>query len=184
MPRPVASLARQVVVSVSAAKHHTAAVTAEGDLYTWGANRHCQLGYSIDTQPTPRRWAAARAPACQCHAFLPGPLLQFALQDAPCCCLTYLHSYMRSCSQRSICLLCRRLWCRFCCRIASIRVRWAAVAAANKHTAAVTDGGAVYAWGDNSQGQLGYGTSDSAANATPRIVEAMKVGFACILLIF
>lgn len=61
------------------------------------------------------------------------------------------------------------------CRITTIRARWAGVAAANKHTVAVTDAGAVYSWGDNSQGQLGYGTTDSAANANPRIVEAMKV---------
>ena len=56
-----------------------------------------------------------------------------------------------------------------------MRVRWAGVAVANKHTLAVTDGGAVYSWGDNSQGQLGYGTTDSAANGNPRVVEAMKV---------
>jgi Regulator of chromosome condensation (RCC1) repeat len=61
------------------------------------------------------------------------------------------------------------------CRITTIRVRWAGVAVANKHTLAVTDGGAVYSWGDNSQGQLGYGTTDSAANGNPRVVEAMKV---------
>ena len=60
-------------------------------------------------------------------------------------------------------------------RIATVRVRWAGVAVANKHTLAVTDGGAVYSWGDNSQGQLGYGTTDSAANGNPRVVEAMKV---------
>ena len=65
VPRPVASLSRQVVVAVAAAKHHTAAITAEGDLYTWGANRHCQLGYSVDTQPTPRKCVLG---ACACHA--------------------------------------------------------------------------------------------------------------------
>lgn len=113
VPRPVAALSRQVVVAVAAAKHHTAAITAEGDLFTWGANRHSQLGYNVDTQPTPRK-------------------------------------------------------------ITTIRVKWAGVAAANKHTVAVSDAGAVFSWGDNSQGQLGYGTTDSAANANPRIVEAMK----------
>ena len=55
MPRLVAGLSRQVIVAVSAAKHHTAAVSAEGELYTWGANRHGQLGYTVDTQPTPRK---------------------------------------------------------------------------------------------------------------------------------
>ena len=46
---------------------------------------------------------------------------------------------------------------------------------ANKHTAILTDAGAIYSWGANDQGQLGYGTSDSASNALPRQVEAMKV---------
>lgn len=49
------------------------------------------------------------------------------------------------------------------------------MAAANKHTAILTDAGAIFSWGSNDQGQLGYGTSDSASNALPRQVEAMKV---------
>ena len=57
-----------------------------------------------------------------------------------------------------------------------MRQRVAAVAAANRHMVAVLEGGHVYSWGCNLQGQLGYGTSDSASNAVPRIVEAMKVG--------
>ena len=61
------------------------------------------------------------------------------------------------------------------CRVSALRFRVAAIAAANKHTLALADGGAVFSWGGNGQGQLGYGTSDSAANATPRLVEAMKV---------
>lgn len=56
-----------------------------------------------------------------------------------------------------------------------MRQRVTAVAAANRHTVVLTDCGAVYSWGSNLQGQLGYGTSDSASNAVPRIVEAMKV---------
>ena len=76
VPRPVASLSRQVVVAVAAAKHHTAAITAEGDLYTWGANRHCQLGYSVDTQPTPRKCVLD---ACACAAHLPAAQLPTAM---------------------------------------------------------------------------------------------------------
>lgn len=63
-------------------------------------------------------------------------------------------------------------------RVASIKQRVAAVAAANRHTVAVLEGGHVYSWGCNLQGQLGYGTSDSASNAAPRIVEGMKVSIA------
>ena len=62
------------------------------------------------------------------------------------------------------------------CRVASLRQRVKAVAAANRHTVALVEMGHVYSWGCNLQGQLGYGTSDSASNAVPRIVEAMKVG--------
>jgi alpha-tubulin suppressor-like RCC1 family protein len=58
--------------------------------------------------------------------------------------------------------------------VATLRARVVAVAAANRHTVAVSDGGAVFSWGCNLQGQLGYGTSDSASNATPRLVEAVK----------
>ena len=59
-----------------------------------------------------------------------------------------------------------------------------AVAAASKHTAILTDAGAIYSWGSNDQGQLGYGTSDYASNALPRQVEAMKVcrAMTCLLL--
>ena len=57
-----------------------------------------------------------------------------------------------------------------------LRQRVMAVAAANKHSAAITTSGEVFTWGCNAYGQLGYGTSDSAANPTPRMVEALKVG--------
>lgn len=48
------------------------------------------------------------------------------------------------------------------------------VAAANKHSAAVTSAGEVWTWGGNASAQLGYGTSDSGCNPTPRLVEALR----------
>lgn len=49
-----------------------------------------------------------------------------------------------------------------------------AVAAANKHTAAISETGEVFTWGCNKEGQLGYGTSNSSSNNTPRLVEYLK----------
>lgn len=49
-----------------------------------------------------------------------------------------------------------------------------AVAAANKHTAVVSESGEVFTWGCNREGQLGYGTSNSGSNYTPRLVEYLK----------
>ena len=46
-----------------------------------------------------------------------------------------------------------------------------AVAAANKHSAAVTVGGEVFTWGSNRYGQLGYGTTDSCSSPAPRPVD-------------
>lgn len=59
-------------------------------------------------------------------------------------------------------------------RVSSLRSKVVAVAAANKHTAVVSDNGEVFTWGGNREGQLGYGTSNSASNYTPRVVEYLK----------
>jgi hypothetical protein len=56
VPRPLDGLGRRTVVAVAAAKHHTLAATAAGELWSWGSNRCGALGYpACDTQPTPRR---------------------------------------------------------------------------------------------------------------------------------
>ena len=59
-------------------------------------------------------------------------------------------------------------------RVSSLRSKIVAVAAANKHTAVISETGEVYTWGCNREGQLGYGTSNSASNYTPRLVESLK----------
>lgn len=59
-------------------------------------------------------------------------------------------------------------------RLRSFRQDVVSVAAANKHSAALTASGRLYTWGDNTQGQLGYGTCSRACNSSPRIVESVK----------
>lgn len=58
--------------------------------------------------------------------------------------------------------------------MSSLKARIVAVAAANKHTAVVSECGEVFTWGCNKEGQLGYGTSNSGSNYTPRLVEYLK----------
>lgn len=58
--------------------------------------------------------------------------------------------------------------------MSSLRSKVVALAAANKHTAVVSDLGEVFTWGCNKEGQLGYGTSNSASNFVPRVVEYLK----------
>ncbi|KAK9156974.1 hypothetical protein Scep_003548 [Stephania cephalantha] len=59
-------------------------------------------------------------------------------------------------------------------RVSSLRVKVVSIAAANKHTAVISESGEVFTWGCNKEGQLGYGTSNSASNYTPRMVEYLK----------
>lgn len=59
-------------------------------------------------------------------------------------------------------------------RVSSLKVKVVAVAAANKHSVAVADSGEVFTWGCNKEGQLGYGTSNSASNSSSRMVEYFK----------
>lgn len=60
-------------------------------------------------------------------------------------------------------------------KVAAIKQRIASIAAANKHSCAVTSAGDLLTWGSNSKGQLGYGTT-VGSNTTPRIVEALRSG--------
>lgn len=59
-------------------------------------------------------------------------------------------------------------------RVSSLKAKIVAIAAANKHSAAVSETGEVFTWGSNKEGQLGYGTSNSGSNYTPRLVEYLK----------
>lgn len=59
-PTHLAIPGRKPIAMVATAKHHTAAITRSGELYTWGSNRDGRLGYpAIDTQPIPRRRASS-----------------------------------------------------------------------------------------------------------------------------
>lgn len=59
-------------------------------------------------------------------------------------------------------------------KVTSLKAKIVAVSAANKHTAVVSECGEVFTWGCNKEGQLGYGTSNSASNYSPRLVDYLK----------
>mmetsp|Transcript_15912 Transcript_15912/g.25810 ORF Transcript_15912/g.25810 Transcript_15912/m.25810 type:complete len:606 (+) Transcript_15912:105-1922(+) len=56
VPRIIQSLAGQVVVQVTCGSYHTAAVTGNGDLYTWGGGMYGKLGHGNEAgHSTPKR---------------------------------------------------------------------------------------------------------------------------------
>ena len=62
LPRPVAALAGQRVATVSCGSLSTAALTEEGQLWTWGYDSYGKLGHHLPTQPKAYAEACAACP--------------------------------------------------------------------------------------------------------------------------
>jgi len=127
-PKKVPGLPKVVAISMGA--HHSAAVTADGDLYTWGDNMFGQLGYKSNTFRGADGQTAGM-PYTATPTKVPG------LKDV------------------------------------------VAVSLGFAHSAALTSNGEVYTWGRNDFGQLGYGSKDfdqygGAISTTPSKVPGLK----------
>ncbi|CAI5462978.1 unnamed protein product [Closterium sp. Yama58-4] len=161
------------VVAVAAGRFHSAAVTARGELFTWGFGRGGRLGHpDFDVHSgqvaviLPRRVTAGlggravRVVAAAKHHMLAathtGELFSWGSNREG------RLGYPAVDSQATP------------RRVAALRQRVVAVAAGNKHSAALTVAGEVYTWGCNTHGQLGYGTINSTSSCTPRIVDHLK----------
>ncbi|KAF4368552.1 hypothetical protein F8388_018676 [Cannabis sativa] len=173
LPCKVDSLHDSLIKLVSASKFHSVAVTARGEVFTWGFGRGGRLGqpdFDIHSGQaaviTPRQVISGlgsrrvKAVAAAKHHTVvsteggevftwgsnrEGQLGYTSVDTQP--------------TPR---------------RVSSLRSKIVAVAAANKHTAVISEAGEVFTWGCNREGQLGYGTSNSASNYTPRLVESLK----------
>ncbi|KAK0601992.1 hypothetical protein LWI29_029399 [Acer saccharum] len=173
LPCKVDSLHGSVIKLVSAAKFHSVAVTTRGEVYTWGFGRGGRLGHpDFDIHSgqaaviTPRQVTSGLGSrrvktiaAAKHHTVLAtegGEVFTWGSNREGQ--LGYTSVDTQPTPRR----------------VSSLKSRIVAVAAANKHTVVVSDSGEVFTWGCNREGQLGYGTSNSASNYTPRLVEYLK----------
>ncbi|KAJ0966364.1 hypothetical protein J5N97_027502 [Dioscorea zingiberensis] len=173
LPGKVDALHGSYIKIIAASKFHSVAVTAGGELYTWGFGRGGRLGHpEFDIHSgqaaviTPRKVTyclgarRVRAVAAAKHhtviATEHGDVFTWGSNREGQ--LGYTSVDTQPTPRR----------------VSSLREKIVAVAAANKHTAAVAESGEVFTWGCNKEGQLGYGTSNSASNSTPRLVEYLK----------
>ena len=176
-PARVDALHMHDIVQVAAAKFHSAAVTEDGKLFTWGWGRggrlghpefHIHSGNSAVIQPqmvsslVSSNKRVARIAVAKHHTLVvtvDGEL--FTMGSNRYGQLGYSTGSSSSQTEPR--------------KVTSVRshaiVR---IAAANKHSVAVTSGGDVFTWGSNVCGQLGYGSFDSNASPNPRTVEALK----------
>ncbi|KZV36433.1 hypothetical protein F511_22188 [Dorcoceras hygrometricum] len=173
LPCKVDSLHNSVIKLISAAKFHSVAVSSGGEVYTWGFGRGGRLGHpDFDIHSgqaaviTPRQVTSGlgarrvKAIAAAKHhtvvATEGGEVFTWGSNREGQ--LGYTSVDTQPTPRR----------------VSSLKARIVAVAAANKHTVVVSEAGEIYTWGCNKEGQLGYGTSNSASNYTPRVVEYLK----------
>lgn len=173
LPCKVDSLHGSVIKWISAAKFHSVAVTSHGEVYTWGYGRGGRLGHpDFDIHSgqaaviTPRQVTSGLGSrrvktiaAAKHHTVLAtevGEVFTWGSNREGQ--LGYTSVDTQPTPRR----------------VSSLKLKIIAVAAANKHTAVVSESGEVFTWGCNREGQLGYGTSNSASNYTPRVVESLK----------
>ncbi|CAI9760915.1 unnamed protein product [Fraxinus pennsylvanica] len=173
LPCKVDSLHGSFIKLVSASKFHSVSVSARGEVYTWGFGRGGRLGHpDFDIHSgqaaviTPRQVTSGlgarrvKAVAAAKHhtvvATEGGEVFTWGSNREGQ--LGYTSVDTQPTPRR----------------VSSLKSRIVSVAAANKHTAVVSEAGEVYTWGCNKEGQLGYGTSNSASNYIPRVVEYLK----------
>lgn len=173
LPGKVDALHGSYTRMVASAKFHSVAVGASGELYTWGFGRGGRLGHpDFDIHSgqaaviTPQKVTSGlgsrqvKAIAAAKHhtviATEGGEVFTWGSNREGQ--LGYTSVDTQSTPRR----------------VSSLRTKIIAVAAANKHTAVVSECGEVFTWGCNKEGQLGYGTSNSASNYTPHVVEYLK----------
>ncbi|XP_074270927.1 uncharacterized protein LOC141594833 [Silene latifolia] len=173
LPCKLDALQGSYIKLTAASKFHSVAVTAQGELYTWGFGRGGRLGHpEFDIHSgqaaviTPRQVVSGlgsrrvKAVAAAKHhtviATESGEVFTWGSNREGQ--LGYASVDTQPTPRK----------------VSSLKLKIKAVAAANKHTAAVSETGEVFTWGCNKEGQLGYGTSNSSSNNTPRLVEYLK----------
>ncbi|KAL1211538.1 Ultraviolet-B receptor UVR8 [Cardamine amara subsp. amara] len=173
LPGRVDSLHGCFIKLVSAAKFHSVAISSHGEVYTWGFGRGGRLGHpEFDIHSgqaaviTPRQVLSGlgsrrvKAVAAAKHhtviATEGGDVFTWGSNREGQ--LGYTSVDTQATPRK----------------VTSLKAKIVAVSAANKHTAVVSECGEVFTWGCNKEGQLGYGTSNSASNYSPRLVDYLK----------
>eukprot|EP00092_Neocalanus_flemingeri_P033110 GFUD01036005.1.p1 GENE.GFUD01036005.1~~GFUD01036005.1.p1 ORF type:complete len:1046 (+),score=311.60 GFUD01036005.1:157-3294(+) len=156
VPRLIKSLGTMKVTAVAAGLYHSAALTAGGQLYTWGANAKGQLGLGRDTD------------------MVFSPTLVESLASVPlagvACGGNHTLVVTRSGAvfawgsnnhgQLGLGDLTDRMWPTQVSTLRNLRVVPGGVKAGLEHTVALTEEGGVFSWGSSRCGQLGHGNTN------------------------
>jgi alpha-tubulin suppressor-like RCC1 family protein len=176
-PSRVDSLHMHDIVEIAAAKFHSAAVTVDGKLFTWGWGRGGRLG-----QPDSHIHSGSgaviqpRLVASLFHCDKRVKRISIAKHHTL---LTTTEGELYSMGGNRFGQLGHGNGVGASVaepmKVTALKSHCVTnISAANKHSVAVTSSGDVFTWGSNAAGQLGYGAFDLMSSPSPRIVEAMK----------
>lgn len=161
------------VTSIAAAKFHSMAATADGKLYSWGFGRGGRLGFSDFDIHSGQ--VAVITPQQVCCGIGNRRVKIIAVAKHHSLVATEGGEVFTWGSNREGQLGYTSVDTQPTPRrVTTLKARVVAAAVANKHSAVLTEAGEVFTWGCNREGQLGYGTSNSASNHVPRVVEYLK----------
>lgn len=173
LPCKVDSLHGSIIRFISASKFHSVAVSTSGEVYTWGFGRGGRLGHpDFDIHSGQ---AAVITPRLVTSGLGARRVKSIAAAKHHTVASTEGGEVFTWGSNREGQLGYTSVDTQPTPRrVSSLKSKVVAVAAANKHSAVVSESGEVFTWGCNKEGQLGYGTSNSASNYTPRLVDYLK----------
>lgn len=176
IPTIITSLLDVVPTAVASAGAHTAVITNEGSLFTFGLNSHGQLGHSEGQLYVPE---PAEVP-------LPEPATAVATGHYHTLCLTESNKLWAFGSNASGQLgFGKNFHQDTACEprlVSSLRnSKIAAIAAGAEHSMAVTSGGELYTWGCGDNGRLGHSWpkelgiwGQSRVEWMPRLVRSLE----------
>ena len=168
MPRLVKSLGTLKVTAVAAGMYHSAALTASGQLFTWGSNSKGQLGlgnkFDMVFSPT----------LVDCLAGVPLAGLACGANHAIVASVsgTVFAWGANSHGQLGLGDYDDRLVPTQIRMLRNQRVSYSGLAAGSEHSVALTVDGGVFTWGSSRCGQLGHG-STNPENVPRRVLELM-----------
>ena len=150
VPRITQSLAGQVVTQVTCGSYHTAAVTGNGDLYTWGK---FIFNCSILFHGMKRGTNAYFDSNLGFHLFCSFLYLGGGMYGK----LGHGNEAGHSTPKRVDAL---------------VGLAVSQIACGSRHTAIITSSGAIYTWGDKENGVAGHGDTDGH-QYTPKLLERL-----------
>jgi RCC1 and BTB domain-containing protein len=165
VPRLSVSLAGQVVVQVTCGSYHTAAVTGNGDLYTWGGGMYGKLGHGNEAgHSTPKR----------VEAFVGLVVSQIACGSRHTAVVTSTGAlYTWGDKENGVAghgdTEGHQYTPKLLERLAGKRV--VDLSACGFHTGCLTETGELWTWGEGKFGRLGHGCERNCH--TPRLVESL-----------